>query len=85
MTTRRQIIAFSTGSLLLGLETARAAGAPVSKASVGYQDIPYKGQVCAACIYFVFMPSENGAPRSRCKMVAGPIAPTGWCEIFSPR
>ncbi len=85
MTTRRQVIALSTGSLLLGLKTANAAASPVSKAAVGYQDVPYKGQVCAECVYFIFMPSENGVPQSRCKMVAGLINPAGWCEIFAPK
>jgi hypothetical protein len=85
MKTRRQIIAASAGSLLLGLKTAKAAGSPISKAAVGYRDIPYNGQVCAECVYFVFMPSENGVLESRCKMVAGPINPAGWCEIFVPK
>ncbi len=82
MKTRRQIIAASAGSLLLGLKNAKAAGSPISKAAVGYRDIPYNGQVCAACVYFIFKPSENGVLESRCKMVAGPINPAGWCEIF---
>jgi hypothetical protein len=85
MKTRRQIIAASAGSLLLGLQTAKAAGAPISKAAVGYRDIPYNGQVCAQCVFFIFMPSENGVLESRCKMVAGPINPAGWCEIFAPK
>ncbi len=85
MTTRRQMIAASAGSLLLGLQTAKAAGAPISKAAVGYRDIPYNGQVCAQCVFFIFMPSENGVLESRCKMVAGPINPAGWCEIFAPK
>jgi hypothetical protein len=85
MTTRRQVIAVSAGSLLLGLKAAQAAGAPVSKAVAGYRDIPYNGQVCAACVYFIFKPAENGIPQSRCKMVAGPINPAGWCELFGPR
>jgi len=85
MKTRRQIIAASAGSLLLGLKSAQAAGAPISKAAVGYRDIPYNGQVCAECVYFIFKPSENGVPESRCKMVAGVINPAGWCEIFAPK
>jgi hypothetical protein len=85
MKTRRQIIAASAGSILLGLKSAQAAGAPISKAAVGYRDIPYNGQVCAECVYFIFKPSENGVPESRCKMVAGVINPAGWCEIFAPK
>lgn len=85
MKTRRDFIAASAGSLLLGLKTAQAAGSPLSKASVGYRDVPYNGQVCAACVYFMFKPTENGVPQSRCKMVAGPINPAGWCELFMPK
>jgi hypothetical protein len=85
MKTRRQLIAASAASLLLGVKTAEAAGSPMSKAAVGYRDIPYNGQVCAQCVYFIFRPSENGTLESRCKMVAGPINPAGWCEIFAPK
>ena len=85
MKTRRQIIAASAGSLLLGLQTAEAASAPMSKAAVGYRDIPNKGQVCAECVFFIFKPSENGVLQSRCKLVAGPINPAGWCEVFAPK
>ncbi len=85
MKTRRQIIAATAGSLLIGLKTAKAAGAPMSKAAVGYRDIPYNGQVCAQCVFFIFKPSENGVLESRCKMVAGPINPAGWCEIYAPK
>jgi hypothetical protein len=85
MTTRRNFVVGSAGSLLLGLRAAEAAAAPLSKAAVGYRDIPYNGQVCAQCVYFVFKPTENGVLQSRCKMVAGPINPAGWCEIFAPK
>ena len=85
MKNRRTFIATCTGSLLLGSATARATGAPLSKASVGYRDIPYNGEVCAQCVYFLFRPIENGVPQSRCRMVAGPINPAGWCEIFAPK
>jgi hypothetical protein len=85
MKTRRQIIAASAGTLLLGLKTAKADPAPMSKAAVGYRDVPYNGKVCAACVYFIFKPSENGVLESRCKLVAGPINPAGWCEVFAPK
>jgi hypothetical protein len=85
MKSRRHFIAASAGSMLLGLHTAKAEVAPMSKAAVGYQDIPNKGQVCAGCVFFIFKPTENGALQSRCKLVAGPINPAGWCEVFSPK
>ncbi len=85
MKTRRQIIAASAGSLLLGLQTAKAAAAPMSKAAVGYQDVPHNGQVCAQCVFFIFKASDNGQLQSRCKLVAGPINPAGWCEVYAPK
>ena len=85
MRTRRHFIAASASSLMMGLNTAQAASAPLSKASVGYRDVPNNGQVCAACVYFMFKPTENGVPQSRCIMVAGPINPAGWCKLFMPK
>lgn len=58
---------------------------PVSMASVGYRDIPYNGQVCAACVYFEFYPAVDGQPASKCRLVAGNINPAGWCWIWSPK
>jgi hypothetical protein len=60
--------------------------APMSKASVGYQDVPENGQVCAACVYFSFHPQTGGGPpASRCQLVAGPINPAGWCEVWQAK
>jgi hypothetical protein len=85
MTTRRQLIALTAGLLPLAPLTAEAdAAAPISKAQVGYQDVPRNGQVCAQCVYFIFKPATSSAPASRCKMVAGPISPAGWCQIWAP-
>ncbi len=86
MTTRRILLttAATAGAALLG-HGANAAGAPLSKEAVGYQDVPSGGQVCAQCVYFIFHPANGPVPQSRCKMVAGPIAPAGWCEIWAPR
>jgi hypothetical protein len=64
---------------------AQAAGAPLAKDQVGYQDIPHNGKVCAQCVYFVFQPATSTGVNSRCKMVAGVIAPAGWCEIYAPK
>lgn len=60
-------------------------GSPVDKSQVGYQSVPRNGEVCAQCVYFIFKPSQGGAPQSQCKMVAGNIDPAGWCEIWQPK
>ena len=85
MTTRRNLIALSAGLLPLATISARADTVPaITKSQVGYQDIPRNGQVCAQCVYFIFKPASGATPQSRCKLVAGPISPAGWCQIWAP-
>ena len=87
--TRRRFFKFGAlgalGTLLLGLAGQRAGAAPtLSKAAVGYQDVPSgDGKVCAQCVYYV--PIAAGAALGGCKLVAGGIAPGGWCELWSPK
>ncbi len=98
MTTRRRVLIAGAG--LAGSAAALAAGRtaaaqmvpatggppPMSKDAVGYQDVPQNGQVCAACVYFIFHPqTAGGPPASRCRLVAGPIAPAGWCEVWQAK
>jgi hypothetical protein len=91
---RRQLFGLCAGltGILVETATARAdtaaAAAPVpalSKASVGYRDVPYDGQVCAACVYFIFKPATGDEIAGRCQLVAGPIAPAGWCQVWQPK
>jgi hypothetical protein len=84
MTSRRTLFTLAAGASLAALKPANAAPAPLDKAAVGYQDVPSGGHVCAQCVYFVFYPANGPLPASRCKLVAGPIAPAGWCEVWSP-
>jgi hypothetical protein len=79
-------LATATGAAALAL-TARPAKADpdLSKAAVGYQDVPSNGKVCAACVYFEFYPATAAGPASRCKLVAGLINPAGWCEVWAPK
>jgi hypothetical protein len=46
-----------------------------SKERVEYQEQPNDGQVCAGCVQF-------NAEAQRCRIVAGPINPRGWCIAF---
>jgi len=85
MGTRRSLLALAAGLLPLSAVQARAAAAPMAKADVGYQDVPHSGKVCAQCVYFMFRPAAGDEPASRCQLVAGPISPAGWCEIWAPR
>ena len=65
----------------IAVTTMVGAGTPnagtVSKASVQYQDHPKGKQQCSVCANFV-------APHG-CKVVAGKIAPNGWCVAFAPK
>jgi hypothetical protein len=46
----------------------------VAKSAAGYQDMPRGNQSCGACTNFL--------PPADCKIVAGPVAPGGWCRLF---
>jgi hypothetical protein len=69
---------------ILAVKPAQADG-QLSKAAVGYQDVPENGKVCAACIYFEFAPATGSTPASHCKLVGGLISPSGWCEVWAPK
>ncbi len=80
-------LAVTTGgatALVFAPRAARAAP-DLSKAAVGYQDVPYNGKVCAQCVYFEFYPATAAGPASQCKLVAGNINPAGWCEVWAPK
>jgi hypothetical protein len=55
---------------------AQAQSAKADPSTVGYQTKPSNGQQCSTCVQFA-------APNA-CKIVSGTIAPTGWCELYSP-
>jgi hypothetical protein len=73
------------GALALLAGAPARAEANLSKAAVGYQDVPSNGKVCAQCVYFEFYPATSAGPASRCKLVAGLINPAGWCEVWAPK
>jgi hypothetical protein len=81
-TTRRTALkaglAIAAGTGLAGIATrASAQSAKADPSTVAYQTKPSNGQQCSGCIQFV-------APAA-CKIVSGTIAPTGWCELYSPK
>jgi hypothetical protein len=49
----------------------------IKKADALYQYQPKGQQRCAICLQFM--------PSGRCKIVQGPISPTGWCQYFAAR
>ncbi len=54
-----------------------AAQTKLSQGDSGYQNHPNGSQHCELCAHWQ-------APTS-CKVVAGPISPSGWCSLFAAR
>ena len=73
--------ALKTGLGLLGVvgvaATARAQSAKADPSTVAYQLKPNNGQQCSTCTSFI-------APAG-CALGSGTIAPTAWCELYSPK
>jgi hypothetical protein len=84
--TRRNLIlgaaALSGLPLLAEPKVAHAAGT-MPKTNVKYQDKPNGANACGKCNYF--LPGATPAVAGLCKVVAGPISPTGWCILFAPK
>jgi len=78
---RRNVLKTGLGVLAAGtaLAASRAATAQEKLAQnlVQYQATPKDGNKCSACVNFE-------APNA-CKIVAGTIAPEGWCVAFAPK
>jgi len=56
---------------------AARAGSKVSLAAANYQTTPKGNQRCNVCSQWI-------APTD-CKVVVGPVSPTGWCSLFAPK
>ncbi|GBR77162.1 high-potential iron-sulfur protein [Acidiphilium acidophilum] len=93
---RRNVIGLGGAAVAMvaGAGVAEAAARPtaaqlkdmvpsLSKASVGYRDIPWDGRVCGACVWF--KPPDAGSTVSHCHLVAGPISAGGWCQAWMKR
>ncbi len=86
-TTRRTILigaaALSGLPVLLATQSANAAGT-VPQASAHYQPKPNaSGQHCGGCNYF--LPGKTPTAVGSCKLVAGAISPTGWCQLYAAK
>jgi hypothetical protein len=80
---RRQLIfgaaltAGLAGAAGLIPKSAAAAQSKLSQGDSGYQNRPNGGQRCELC--------ANWQAPTSCKVVAGPISPSGWCSLFAAR
>ena len=58
-------------------DRADAADTKVAQKAVAYQDTPKGPQRCDNCTYF--------EPPASCKVVAGTISPSGWCQLYAKK
>jgi hypothetical protein len=74
---RRSLLEYASwgamGAFVVGVNHA-AAQVKVSKQVVAYQDHPDGSKRCDRCAQF--------APPDACKVVQGPIVPSGSCRLF---
>lgn len=63
--------------------TTTIAQAKGSKSQFKYQDKPNGKEKCGDCSLFV--PGKGAGASGECKVVEGPISPSGWCTAFSPK
>jgi hypothetical protein len=79
-TTRRVLI--RNAAVLAPLAAAAGLGSAAAQeklppAMVLYQTTPKDGKQCNQCLHW--------QPPAGCAIVAGVIAPTGWCGVFAPK
>lgn len=82
--TRRKLLALAvagTGAVVVTAVAVRSspveAASQISQKSVGYRDTPMGKSRCDNC--------KQWQPPAACKLVAGAIAPAGWCSIYAPK
>jgi hypothetical protein len=85
-TTRRTILigaGLMAGLPLLAASGQANAAGTMPKTNVHYQETPKGAAQCSKCNYFLAGAGPGGG--NLCKIIAGPIAPTGWCTMFAPK
>ena len=74
---RRIMLKYVAAAATLPLVGAALAQSKATKQAMKYQDQPKDGQRCDQCMQFI-APAKKGA-QGGCKVVEGPISPSGWC------
>ncbi len=86
ISTRRAILMAAAGLPVIGAmllpKHAEAAGT-TPQASVKYRPQPNGAAQCSKCNYFI--PGASATAAGQCKVVAGSISPTGWCQLFAAK
>ncbi|ELK54478.1 hypothetical protein D320_09819 [Haloferax sp. BAB-2207] len=70
--------AYATATSLDG--TQRNPDSLSSQEAVSYQDEPSEGRQCSTCRYYI--EDKNGDGVGACAIVAGEIAPEGYCVSY---
>ncbi|MFK8215029.1 high-potential iron-sulfur protein [Haloferax volcanii] len=70
--------AYATATSLDG--TQRNPDSLSSQEAVSYQDEPSEGRQCSTCRYYI--EDKNGDGAGACAIVAGEIAPEGYCVSY---
>lgn len=77
----RNVTLAAGGAAVLGstaiANSADAADTKVAQKMVAYQDTPKDALRCDNCTYF--------EPPSSCKVVAGTISASGWCQLYAKK
>ena len=79
---RRRLLrdgAFFAGGAVVagGILIAAPASAKTSQKGVAYQATPKGAARCDKCSFW--------QPPASCKVVAGTISPSGWCNLYAPK
>ena len=75
---RGAVVATGAGVVLAaGFGQPAAASAKLTQSAANYQPIPRGNQRCNTCSQWL-QPTD-------CKVVNGPVSPTGWCALYAPK
>jgi secreted PhoX family phosphatase len=75
---RGAVLATGAGVLVAtGMSSQARAASKVSQNVANYQPTPKGSQRCNSCSQWL-QPTD-------CKVVNGPISPTGWCSLYAPK
>jgi hypothetical protein len=74
---RGAVLTGAGAALALVASRQASAATKLTQSAANYQSIPKGGQRCNSC-------SQWSYPTD-CKVVDGPVSPTGWCSLYAPK
>ena len=70
---------------LAALQTETDAASKSAKSAVQYVDKSPNGKLCSQCRFYLPSKVLKKAVKGNCQIVAGPIAPGGYCVAFAAK